>query len=217
MTNTLNLGTRGNKTGRVLHPPREGRHALEMTETVKAKHLAEMHLIGFDAGLLDVLNLQTDPRFKALNRAIRSVRTESFIQLMTACNVTLSDLEEITIDFAKRRGKIKMAKKIPEIMEKVANAALGIERVCDQCKGIGRIEDMAETFPICPACQGAGKVHSGGDIDSQKLTFEVMGMGPKSSPLVNLNMGYTGTADLVGSASDILRGTINVTPENAQQ
>jgi len=123
------------------------------------------------------------------------------------------EVDKMWIDYNRRQGYVKVASHLPDIMEDVAEDARTRVSMCRNCDGLGRMEDQPE-FPLCPICDGSGKVRKIGDHRSRELVFEAMKITSKE-PIVNINNSFS-LEGLVGEATRIIRSSSKVVDVDAQ-
>jgi hypothetical protein len=139
------------------------------------------------------------------------------------CNVTFKELAAIVKEHKTAEGQIRLAMRIPQVMEDVAADALNTTEFCPKCQGVGTIVDQtkppakldeddprAEALPVpitCPQCKGAGEIKKSGDQFARKLVFESAGLIGGRGPLVAIqnNTLNAGDSDDVESILKLTR------------
>lgn len=172
--------------------------------TAVSRILLELKDEGYTPAILDCLSRRDEKRFKVLLSAMQDERYNHLPwgKLCRMSGVDLSELEQIWIDFNKQKGYLKVASKLPEIMDDVATDALSRVSICTNCEGVGRLLDKPEN-PICTICEGSGKVRKQGCIKSREMIFDAMKVTSKE-PLISINQNFS-LERLVGETSKLMK------------
>ena len=149
----------------------------------------------------DVLSLSSDPMLRKISFVIKNPlgpedSGASVARIAEREGVTLRQLSLGIRELMRDEGFVRMAKRLPDVMEQVAIDATGKDVECIECHGAGELirkvnvgtEDEAEETDRCNACQGTGKVYQMGDTDRLKLLFETFDLTGKRGAGVNIDL-----------------------------
>jgi len=146
----------------------------------------------------------------------------SFPTLCRACGVTLQQLNELWRKHNLALGMVKMASRLPKVMEDTAQDAESRYSLCPRCDGLGTVTraikddsgNLREVDEECPQCHGAREVRTPGDAKARDLTFETMGLTGKTAPMLAQQFiigGDESFEGLIGAAQKV----ITIRPESA--
>ena len=146
----------------------------------------------------------------------------SFPTLCRACGVTLQQLNELWRKHNLALGMVKMASRLPKVMEDTAQDAESKYSLCPRCDGLGTVTraikddsgNLREVDEECPQCHGAREVRTPGDAKARDLTFETMGLTGKTAPMLAQQFiigGDESFEGLIGAAQKV----ITIRPESA--
>jgi hypothetical protein len=145
----------------------------------------------------------------------------SFPTLCRAAGVTLQQLNELWRKHNLALGMVKMASRLPKVMEDTAQDAESRYSLCPRCDGLGTVTravkdnggNLAEVDEECPQCHGAREVRVPGDSKARDLTFETMGLTGKTAPMLAQQFiigGDESFEGLIGAAQKV----ITIRPES---
>ena len=139
----------------------------------------------------------------------------SFPTLCRACGVTLQQLNELWRKHNLALGMVKMASRLPKVMDDTAQDAESRYSLCPRCDGLGTVTraikddsgNLREIDGDCPQCHGAREVRVPGDSKARDLTFETMGLTGKTAPILAQQFiigGDESFEGLIGAAQKVL-------------
>ena len=139
----------------------------------------------------------------------------SFPTLCRACGVTLQQLNELWRKHNLALGMVKMASRLPKVMEDTAQDAESRYTLCPRCDGLGTVTraikddsgNLREVDEECPQCHGAREVRTPGDAKARDLTFETMGLTGKTAPMLAQQFiigGDESFEGLIGAAQKVI-------------
>ena len=171
----------------------------------------------------DVLSLSSDPMLKQLSRIILNPMPEdklcSVSKLAERTGITMRQITSGLKDLMRDEGFVRMAKRLPEVMEQVAEDAMSRDVECSKCHGAGQVvrkvnigtEDESEERDRCDSCQGKGTVYQLGDTDRLRLLFETFDLTGKRGAGVNIDLrkivATEDLSELSQSIAPLLEGT----------
>lgn len=171
------------------------RHHRTSLENVLHNFYIEVDLPDFKRAL----DFSKDPKYQMLLVAINNpnLSTCTFPELCKRCNLSINDIAGVWRNYQLSRGMIQMMNHMPQVMEDVAVDAQSRTVTCVACGGLGKVQKVqAKTGRtlerICEKCRGDGKVRIMGDKDSRKLAFEAAGLLQSAQVNVNTQVNVGG-------------------------
>jgi hypothetical protein len=125
------------------------------------------------------------------------------------CGLTLNALNDLWRKHNMSEGLIRVAARLPKVMEDTALDAESKYEVCDRCDGEGSVERtrlvddvMTTVSESCPRCKGAREIRIAGDAKARDQVFEMVGLtGKAQGPLVAIQQNFTGPEDFEGRST----------------
>jgi hypothetical protein len=156
------------------------------------------------AEFCDALGLSKDEKFETLGRLMLDPRRRdtSFATKMIIAKVTLVDLYDFWSKHQLHVGLLKLANRVPKILDDVAQDAESKMVACSRCDGIGTVLDLGPNNEIaakprvCPLCEGTRKIRAVGDKAARDLVFESVGLTGKRPPPVAIQQNFGLDAEL---------------------
>lgn len=138
--------------------------------------------------VLDQLSASTDPRAIKVAQLLSdpTFKVSSLADVAKAAEVApgtlLILLKDGAVSRAVAHAALRLQRRLPTIVDKVADAAEGGFEPCSCTVGGQR-----PAVPDCSRCAGFGQVPVRGSLPHQELVLDVLGMLPKTGPLVAVN------------------------------
>lgn len=137
----------------------------------------------------------------------KQVQGRSLAKLAQMCELSYAELLRAISQSRVSEGVLRMSAKVPEVMSSVADNACNREVACKDCRGTGEVPDKRKgkrgEYRACMVCNRTGKVIIPGDIHSQKVIFEAVGLTNRKSPLFNINMAGDRPGELPSVESEM--------------
>ncbi len=139
------------------------------------------------AYLIAMLSVHHDERMRDLATQLADPTRQnvSVVRMMEKNHITQQQITRAYKEVRNDMGVIRIADKIPDMMERMVEDADSRDVPCIECEdGREKIRDdrgvpTGETR-ICRACRGTGTVRLMGDTDRLKLALEITGLITKS-------------------------------------
>lgn len=169
--------------------------------------------------IIDYLGGSDDPKFARLYKMMLDPlqNGKPFSNLCHKAGIGLKEVCDLYMDRQRRSGLMRLAGRLPEVMEDVGEDAKSIKKQCLSCQGTGRIDD---TVP-CEDCNATGKVRTPGNAQARDLMFEAFKFTNQRGPLVAFQQNITNESsndrleDLFKRTRQITT-TTTVTPEPSE-
>jgi hypothetical protein len=153
-----------------------------------------------------------DERVARFLKLIYQAENRSMTWCAKTVGLTNSDLAKIWCDSTLRSAYFRIVKRMPQVVDKVVNDALGSQKSCPRCDGLGRIdvpEHMREFFDeqvttICPNCEGRKTVAAPGLPQATERIWERVGWSKKGAGVtVSVNMSDHSVDATIGEMDDL--------------
>lgn len=155
-------------------------------------------------GAVKLLEILHDPGFDNMSFALKCREAGIYPEHVWREVIALHKLD----------GDIRVARRIPQIMESIAEEAAPRVQQCPKCRGIGSLppKKNSDERDECPVCGGQGSLIIPADTDARKLALEAIGVIGQKGPLIDARSvsisGGGGAGDLgVPDMTDWSRST----------
>jgi hypothetical protein len=129
----------------------------------------------------DALLVSGDARFHRLYDALHDdvYRRTSPGTLCRKFGVSWMDLMNLWYSYNMHLGLMRLANRLPKILDDIAEDSESRDRSCPVCDGIGYVATDSIRY-TCVICDGVVKVRVPGDAHARQLVFEIIGLtGPR--------------------------------------
>lgn len=163
--------------------------------------------------MAEALSVSDDPAHQALAMMLRGLDPQTGIPFKEIANCTLGRLCQRTgvsykqiiasyRDWKRSEAVISAAKRLPGIVQGIAEDAETRLLTCPTCEGAGKIK-VEDTIKDCIPCEGSGKIRQPGDPVARKQILEMMELSGRGQ----MNISAPGAQVLVAGESleDTLR------------
>lgn len=170
--------------------------------------------------IAEALEHSSDPRMLKLLDIMNdsSYSKHSFALKCRNANLNPADVWSAVIQFHKLDGELRVARRIPQMLESIADDAIPRVLKCGApgCKD-GQVTKNVKGQQVtadCPKCSGHGQILVEADNDARKMALEVSGMIGQKGPLVDARQVHLSQTNVqLPDLSDWTRATDDVFEE----
>lgn len=162
--------------------PREMRIVQKIYESIPDGEVIEALQHSSDPKAVHLLRIMHDPAFDEVSFAVKC----------REAGMQPEKVWQMVISLHKLDGDIRVARRIPQIMESIANEAIPQTIDCPKCKGVGTVPNKEDGRDDCPHCGGLGQLLIPADNDARKMALEAAGVIGQRGPLIDARSVHMG-------------------------